>query len=529
MEMKESRLTFKDYLHIARRRKYYIVTTMLFLLALSVLVALVLPPVYRSQSTILIERQHIPVDLVKSTVVSFADERIQQIQQKIMRIDNINKIISKFNLYSDKAGKLSPTEMAETFIENVLLEVISADVISEGKKSKATLAFNLSFDDRNPRLAQKVANELVTSFLAENARSRTKRAKETSGFLKEEASRYKQKIQVIESKIAEYKDKYSYSLPELLPTNLASISRVENEIQQLRLQEKMLQERKSNLRSQLAMSSSVLAGSSQNSKESQPVTLSGLKAKKSRLLSKYSESHPDVKAIKRKIASFKKADNKTSGSQEDQSNPLYYQLSSEVKLANVGLENIGKLKLELGDRLRKLEINVSQTHQVERGYNDLLRDLDGRKKKYDELKAKYMDARLAQTLEEEQKAEKFSILEPPRVPRVPEKPDRLKILFIGFFLSICSGLGVGYLVEILKAGVRGPKALLKVTGSEPLVVIPYILNDEDYANSRKNKINFLILGALILVGMIFSIHFFYSNLDVLFYRMMHKFELFMSS
>jgi hypothetical protein len=136
-----------------------------------------------------------------------------------------------------------------------------------------------------------------------------------------------------------------------------------------------------------------------------------------------------------------------------------------------------------------------------------------------------MDAKLAQTLEEEQKAEKFSILEPPRVPRTPEKPDRLKILFIGFILSICGGLGVGYLVEILKGGIRGPRALFNVTGFEPLVVIPYILNDEDLAATRKNKINFFILGGLIFIGMVFAIHVFYMNLDVLWYRLLHKLEI----
>ncbi|MCK5830868.1 MAG: hypothetical protein KAH20_11260 [Methylococcales bacterium] len=524
MEMEESSLSLKDYIQIAKRQKYYIIIPTLILLSISVLIALILPPVYRSQSTILIERQHIPVDLVKSTVVSFADERIQQIQQKIMRIDNINKIISKFNLYSDKAGKLSPTEMAETFSENVVLDVISADVISEGRKSKATLAFNLSFDDRSPVLAQKVANELVTSFLSENARSRTQRAKETSGFLKEESNKYKQEIQIIESKLAEYKDKYSQSLPELLPVSLSSITRIENDLQQLRLQLKMLGERKSSLRSQLAMTNVVLSVPGKN-RQTAPISLPGLKAEYSRLLSRYSESHPDVKAIKRKISNFKKTDNTSTNLQGSGNNPIYFQLTSELQLANVEIGNIKKLQKELVNSLKKLELNVSQTHQVERGYNDLLRDLQGHQSKYDDLKAKYMDAKIAQTLEEEQKAEKFSILEPPRIPRNPDKPDRLKILFIGFILSLCGGLGFGYLIEIMRGGIRGQRALYKVTGVEPLVVIPYIVTEEDITEAHRNKINFFILGGLIFIGMVVAVHILYMNLDVLWFRLLHKLEL----
>ena len=529
MEIQEESKTIKDFLQIARRRKYFIVIPMLLLLLSSVLIALLLPPVYRSEATILIEQQHIPIELIKSTVVSFADERIQKIQQKIMRIDNINKIIKKYSLYSKKAGQLSATELAEFFVDNVSLNVVSADVISQGRQSKATLAFDLSFDHKNAVIAQKVANELVTLFLAENARSRTERARETSVFLSEEATKYKQKIQEIEDKLAEYKDKYNDSLPELLPVTLASITRLENELLQLKLQEKMLNERKSNLRSQLAMTKSSIVFPRQ-SDGSQPVTLRSLKAEYSKLLAKYSESHPDVKAVKRKIKNFKPSDNKGSrNTGENNYNPIYLQLQSELKIVTVEAGSIGSRRAQLNEALRQLQENVSRTNQVERGYNDLQRDLKSNRAKYSELNAKYMDAKLAQTLEEEQKAEKFSILEPPRVPARPEKPNRIKIIFMGFMLSIFGGLGIGYLAEVLDGGIRGQSALINVTGFEPLVVIPYIINDEDLSRTRKNKINFIIIGVSVFVLLILAVHFLYIPLDLIMYKVLHKMELLISS
>jgi polysaccharide chain length determinant protein (PEP-CTERM system associated) len=529
MEIQEESKTIKDFLQIARRRKYFIVIPMLLLLLSSVLIALLLPPVYRSEATILIEQQHIPIELVKSTVVSFADERIQQIQQKIMRIDNINKIIKKYSLYSEKIGQLSATELAEFFVKNVSVDVVSADVISQGRQSKATLAFDLSFDHKSAVLAQKVANELVTLFLAENARSRTERAKETSLFLNEEADKYKQKIQEIEDKIAEYKDKYNSSLPELLPVTLASITRVENELQQLKLQEKMLSERKSNLRSQLAMTSPAVMQQGQT-KSTQPVSLGGLKAEYRKLLAKYSESHPDVKSIKRKIKNFKSSSSETSqNSPENIYNPIYLQLQSELKMARVEVGGIGARRAKLNESLRQLQENVSKTNQVERGYNDLQRDLKSNREKYRELNAKYMDARLAQTLEEEQKAEKFSILEPPRVPTKPEKPNRIKIIFLGLILSVCGGLGVGYLVEMMDGGIRGQRALTSITGFEPLVVIPYIINDEDLLRTRKNKINFAMIGVSVFVFLLLAVHFLYMPLDLIMYKILYKLEALITS
>ena len=110
-EIEEEAKSLSDYLQMLRRRKYLIIIPMLILLILSVVVALVLPPVYRSEATVLIEQQHIPTDFVQSTVMSLADERIRQIEQKIMTIDNINKIIDKYNLYAEQKNKLSSTEL----------------------------------------------------------------------------------------------------------------------------------------------------------------------------------------------------------------------------------------------------------------------------------------------------------------------------------------------------------------------------------------------------------------------------------
>ncbi|MCF6203634.1 MAG: hypothetical protein L3J59_08190, partial [Methylococcaceae bacterium] len=353
---------------------------------------------------------------------------------------------------------------------------------------------------------------------------RTERAKETTKFLSAESKKYRKKIQIIENKIAEYKDNYSQSLPELLPVSMSSISRIEAELQQIRLQENMLKERQSNIRSQMAMTN---APSEQNQQDT-VLSLPALKAKYSRLLNKYSKSHPDVKALGRKIENYDENNNNGANNlNRSNGNPIFLQLKSELSVAGIELKNLNQRRLHLNEALQKLEVNVSQTHQVERGYNDLLRDLDGNKKKYDELKGKLMDAKLALTLEEEQKAEKFSILEPPRVPTKPEKPNRFKIIFMGLLFSIFAGLGTGYLVESMDGSIRGQKSLTKITGFEPLVVIPYIITDEDLAKTRKNIINFSFIVGGIILSMVLAIHFLYMSLDLLWYKILHKIEMMM--
>ncbi|WAK01149.1 hypothetical protein [Methylobacter sp. YRD-M1] len=482
-----------------------------------------------------------------------------------MTTDNLTKIIDKFNLYHEQKEKLTPAELAEQFRINAHLELVNADVISQGRHSKATLAFKLSFDDKDPLLAQKVTNELVTLFLNENVRNRTERAEETTVFLEAEAQKFKIDIQKIENELAEYKEKYRDSLPELLPVNLSTVSRIESEIQQLDLREKMLDERKISLRSQMAIAGQSSLSSASDG--SAPRSLAELKLEQTRLLSRYSanhpdvmqikrqveilesgrspeqseagtelqdakqqlaklrqqysDNHPDVKAAQRKVAELTGTSNPAAAKKlADQAidNPTLLQIKSELGVADVELANIRMHRAELREKLKTLEINISQTHQVERGYYELMRDLDNNKAKYNELKAKQLEAKLAQTLEEEQKAEKFSLIEPPLLPNKPIKPNRFKILLMGFVASIGAGFGAGYLREMMDGSIRGHRSLAHIVGAEPLVVVPYIKNQEDIDRTRRNIINFSIIAGVLLLGMIVSVHTLYMPLDVLWYK-----------
>ena len=58
----------QDYLAILKRRKWHIAISAVGIFLISVLVAFIWPPTYRSSATILIEEPDVPRDLVRSTV-----------------------------------------------------------------------------------------------------------------------------------------------------------------------------------------------------------------------------------------------------------------------------------------------------------------------------------------------------------------------------------------------------------------------------------------------------------------------------
>ena len=93
---------------IRRRKKIFVVTSLLVFL-LSGAIAFILPAIYRSQATILIEGQQIPEGYVKSNITGFVEERIDRITRRILSGTTLRGIIKEFNLYPAYPNPFNPS------------------------------------------------------------------------------------------------------------------------------------------------------------------------------------------------------------------------------------------------------------------------------------------------------------------------------------------------------------------------------------------------------------------------------------
>jgi hypothetical protein len=143
-----------------------------------------------------------------------------------------------------------------------------------------------------------------------------------------------------------------------------------------------------------------------------------------------------------------------------------------------------------------------------------MRDQQTAQKKYDEIRAKQMTAQVAENLEGDQKAERFSLLEPPLTPELPIKPDRKKMIALGFFLALAAAGGIVTLLETLHGRVRGVEAVTAITGQRPLVTVPYITHSAEAVQNRR-LLQQLAAGAVavVLVALV-VLHFLHMPLDI---------------
>ena len=570
--MEEDVKSIGDYLSIAWRRKFLILGPFLVVLSITVLTVFLLPATYRSTGTILIESQQIPQELIQSTVTSFADERIQIIKQRIMTSQQLLEIIKKFNLYAKELKNTARSEILDDMRNRIFIDRVSANVRNRNRGASALIAFTVAFEHQSQAITQKVASELVTLFLDENIRSRTSRAAEITEFLVNESDRLRSQIDVMEEQIATYKQKNKGRLPENLGISLERIEALkvllfntDREINTLVGKKKLLSIELENV------------GSNSTNASSMEIELKNLQNEFVSLSARYGEKHPDVKAIKRKIEAFKIEYGNLGGKSEieaqreqvksqlyeltqkysnehpdikrlkrkltsletmlkehdnnseiivgNKKTPDYLRTEARLESVNSNILTLQKSRLKLEKRIAQLDTHISQTPQVKRGLDALERDYENIKRKYQEMKAKQLQAELSMSLEEEQKGERFTLLEPPLFPDKPVKPNRPKLFMLGLILSIMSGLGVAGLAELLDGGIRGSLALASVTKMRPLVTIPYISTLRDAA-IRKRNIK-IIFFSLVVLGITFVtlVHFFYKPLDLIWFILLRKLNL----
>ncbi len=513
----EEIMGFDDYMAVLRRRKWSLALTALGVMILAAAVALLLPPVYKSTATILIEGQEIPADFVRAAVTSYAEQRIQVINQRIMSSTRLLEIINRLDLYRELRDTQPTEALVAKMREDTKLKMINADVKDprSGRASEAAIAFALSFEGKHdPRKVQQVATLLTSLFLEENLRERMQKTEETSQFLEMEMNRVKETLDGTEAKIADFQERNMNTLPDLLQLNIQNLNNTERGIELMQEQLRSQKERESYLQSQLAS----IAPQQENK-----VRLDQLRVELVHLKSRFSDEYPDVVKARAEIADLERQIAEAKGSvQTLPDNPAYITLAAQLASTQSEIESI-RLQIKVLEGKKELfQKQIDTTPRVEEAYRKLLTERINTQAKYDDLMRKVMEARVSHGLEKEQKGERFTLIDPARLPEKPYKPNRLAIGLIGIVLGLGAGVGFAALREFADSSVRSAAKLSDGFGAPVLVVVPMLLSAEDVKRRRLRYVAAGVAAVGLVVAGLVVFHYQVMDLNVFWAKLTRK-------
>lgn len=572
--------SLKDFLDIFQRRRKLILVTSIGIFSAALAAAFLWPPTYKSTATILIEEQEIPSDLVRSTITSYADQRIETIKQQVMSRTTLWRIVEQFDLYKEDRKTSPAEEVVKTFIKNIEVEVINTDVVDKRTlhPTKATIAFTVTYQNQSPELAQKVANELTSLFLGENLKSRERQAQEAASFLQQEVDNLEKHISQIEGKISSFKQKAKGALPELVSLNQQLLNQADRELVDVEQQIRSLDERKAYLEGELASIKPNLplisvtgerifeapdrlralraeyTGASANLSSDHPDMIkmkqeiealeketgggTDIEEVSKRLidartalvsnLERLGNDHPDVVQGRRKIVSLEQEvrrlkDETNKIPKLKPENPAYINLQAQLNSAVSSLEALRKTRADIKRRLQSYATRLERGPEIEPEYLVLTRERDTSMQKYQDIRSRLMEAKVSEGLEVQRKGERFSLIDPPSLPEKPAKPNRMAIVVLGVIFALGGGVGSGTVAEAFDRSIRGPEQLAALTQQFPLAVVPFMPNEEDHAQAVMHQriVKGAGVGGVVLVLLL--VHLFVAPLDVLWFTALRRF------
>jgi polysaccharide chain length determinant protein (PEP-CTERM system associated) len=508
IKMTDTQKTFNihDYIDIAYRRKWYVVIPLVVSILVSFGVYKNLPRIYKATTLILVQSQRIPESYVRATVTDSVNERLSTISQEILTHSRLEKVIEEFNLYSEMRGKVSLQEIVGKMKGAVEVKV-------QPTRERTQNTFTISYEGRDPRTVMMVTNKLASLFIEENLKIREMRAEGTSEFIIKELVAMEDQLKKKDHDLREYKERYMGQLPQQLDANLKILDRLQQQLKmtgetiraaedRATLAQNQMDQLKQRSVSRRGSSSNVEDRDSERPFEDDLITQwNNLKKDLANIQSRYTDSHPDVIALKKKISQLEPsvkellghreetADTKSTGQvrkkggnltpfiPDPNTERLFNQYSEGYKNALLEARRAREEEKSLKDQIAIYQKRIEDTPKREQELILLTRDYDLLKANYQSLLDKKIQAQMAENLERKQQGEQFRILDPARVPGTPIKPDRNKILLMGLMAGLATGLGLAWFRESLDQSFHTVSDVETYLGIPVLVTIPN-LNDK---------------------------------------------------
>lgn len=396
-------LNFTHYFDILKRRIFYFLLPFGLVSILGLCVAAIQKPSYLSEGKILVETQRIAPDYVRPLVTTTATERVQLIQQRLLTRDNLLFVANKFGLFPEQR------EVVDLMRESIQLKASDSDGLARQGTALA-IALTVGFEYKNPELAMRVANEFITLIVDEDERSRVSRATEAVKILTSETRDLQDKLESLQTQLLEIARRPRDSVPE----------NPEKENPQL-------------------------------------TALAALKAELIQKTSVYSEAHPVVTALKKRIAAMEKS------------------LTQSPQI-QAGAKS-------------------TQSDEIE----SFKRQRESLEKRLADANTKLAAARLSEKLDRDQQSDRLQVIESPALPQKPLKSGRLKLIGIAFALATAVGIGTVVAVELLNGSIHSRQQLMGVVDSHLVVSIPYLTTPSDIIRARFRKTLVVLTIAAILI------------------------------
>ncbi len=478
------------------------------------------PKLYESSALLSYQQQKInPARMSPDTEARIRDI-VSTLTQIVTSRGNLERIITQEQLYSEALAVLPMSDVAVRMRNNIQIT-----------PSRQGDTFVVTFTHPDPDKVVRVTNALAARFIEENLKYREERATETSVYTEDELSMAKESLDKREELMRDFKLKYYNEMPEQQASNVSRLIALQNQHQNIQASIQDLQRTRLLLQEQITVRKQLVENAiAQTTRAGQAALmetdrqrLNRFQAELQNMLGRYTEQHPSVKALQRRISQLEESlaeetaliageGASESGGRFDQD---LFGLEMQVKSIGLNIDKLNQERDETQKMIRQLESWVAQAPLREAEWSSLTREYAEMKRHYDFLVAQNLQARSALNLERNQKGSQFKIEDPAVRPNKPVKPSFSQIMTIAFL----GGFGVGgiliFLLDMVDTSFRNPhdleESIKEQFGVDLICSVPHLPLKSEVIKRR--AITFLSSFSILIMasGLAGAFVYFYQN------------------
>lgn len=458
-------LDLKEFIKVLSRRKKLVLSITLITMLLALLITIFMPPTYRANSTLKVERyaanSNVQILNAESSRSDrdFFETQIQLIQSKTLarrvidqlNIDTKNAPTSLIAKVKQLAGiKTSPIVKSNDQIELLFLENMTVKPINNSQ------LLTISYDSSDPQLSADINNAIAQNFVRQNLERRFETASSYKSYVTENIESTKKSLEEAEIKLNEYA--LANGIVQDADGESTSNLSLKKHAEELVIAENDRIDAEATYK--LALKSPKNNAVSINS-INDPYIISLNKAA-ARLETKYQK-------LKNKRTRSARRLRKQIDSLREQASTEGSSINSALKLGFLAAQEKEKM---LREQFEKIKSNTLNLQGKNTKYNRLKREVEINQLAYD----KQLEQLMAVSVAEKIGTNNISIIDTAGVPSKKYKPSLKTNLAFGLLLGLLLGMGIAFLREFTDDSIKDSDSLEKLTGLPVLSQLPEVKN-----------------------------------------------------
>ena len=475
-----------------------------------------LPDRYQASARVYVDTQSILRPLLAGlTMQPNINQIIEMMSRTLISRPNVEKVIEMAGL----SAKLNTANDREEMITR-----LTKDLTIKG--TGAQNFYTIAFADRNPELAKRVVQSLLTIFVDGSLGDKRKDTNSAQSFIDEQLKTYRERLTAAETAVTEFKRRNMGLMPGQGQNFYSRLGEAQVALNQARLDLKEAEQGRDAIKRRFReeappslleerVAPEVLVSEVANAELDSRIQ--ALQQKLDALQLTYTERHPDIVAILPIIERLKEQKQREREQRQRENEqkqreaksrmpaPLATQAQDPVNLQftismteyEATVASLTARVAEYERRLSEIKAAANAIPRVEAEYTQLTRDYEVTKRNYEQLATRREAAQLTGDMQSTPNVMDFRVIDPPQVSFVPDWPNRPLFISLVLVISLAGGVAFAFLMSQLRPTINSERRLHELGGLAVFGTVIMAWTD----TQKRSRTNGVIALALCLLSL----------------------------